>query len=348
MSKTNSQLSQAERDENLRRSDMALADLARDGGMLPPEAANRFIDFIQEEPTILRQARTIRMNGPQRKVDSMGFDKRILRAGRQVGGARDDGGNDRYVRAADRAAPRTRQVELNTSEVIAEIRLPYEVLEDNIEGGNFEAHVLRLMAQRVAVDLEELSLWGRSNHMTDPYLALQDGFMYRAMRDGNVLDNNGQGINPDLFANALLTMPQVYLRLLPQLRAYTTHANRIKFLQNVSKRQTGYGDSALQNNIPVTVHGLTLEAANMLATEEGGEGGLVTFPQNLLYGIQRNITIETDRDIRSREIIIVLTARVAFQIDDPNAVVRLMDIGGYQAPALNVNVVNLDDINITP
>lgn len=343
MTTTNTQLS---KEENLRRSDLALADLARDGGLLTPEQTERFMDFIEDEPTLLGQARVIRMNGPTRKVNSMGFGKRILRAARQVGSENDDGGNDRYVRAADRAAPQTRQIEMETSEVIAEVRLPYEVLEDNIEGGSFEAHVLRQIARQAATDLEELSLWGSSANVQDPYLALQDGYMLRALRDGNVLDNNGAGINPDMFANTLLSMPQKYLRLLPQMRAFITHANKIRYQQTVSKRQTGYGDSALQQgDLPLYAQGLRLEPVAMLAEPEQGESGLVTFPKNLLYGIQRKITIETDRDIKSREIIVVLTARVAFQIDDIDATVRLQNIGGYQAPILNVNVTNIGDLN---
>lgn len=338
MTTTNTKLS---KEENLRRSDLAIADLARDGGMLNPEQTDRFLDFVYEEPTILRQTREVRMNAPTRKVNSMGFDKRILRAGRQVGGELDSGGNDRYVRTDDRSAPTTRQVEMETSEVIAEIRLPYEVLEDNIEGGSFEAHVLKQIAVRTAIDLEELALWGRSTNVQDPFLALQDGYMHRTLRDGNVLDNSGSGISPDLFANALLSMPQKYLRLLPQMRAFITHANRIRYQQNVSKRQTGYGDSALQQgDLPLYAQGLQLESAAMLAADEDGESGLVTFPQNLLYGVQRRITIETDRDIRSREVIIVLTARIAFQIDDIDATVRLANIGGYQAPVFNVNMIN--------
>lgn len=329
--------------QNLTRADIALADLQANGGMLSPEQANQFIDFVMEEPTVLRQARVVRMNAPRRKINRMGFASRILRAARQVGSAEDDGGNDRYVRKADRAAPQTSQIELNTSEVIAEVRIPYEVLEDNIEGDNFEAHILRQIAQRAALDLEELGLWA-DTASTDPYLALQDGWMKRALTDGNVLDWNSAGISPDLFASALLSMPQKYLKNLAQMRAWVTHANIIKYRQKVSQRQTGYGDSAIQANIPLQAHGLTMEPAHLMSAGLNGEGGLVTFPQNLLFGIQRDISIESDKDIRSREYIIVLTARVALQIDDADATVAIQEIGGLVNPAsaMEVTIVNTE------
>jgi len=55
--------------------------------------------------------------------------------------------------------------------------------------------------------------------------------------------------------------------------------------------------------------------------------GLLTDPKNLIFGIQRQIHIETDKDIRSREYIIVLTARVDFQIEEEEAVVKYTNIG---------------------
>jgi len=321
--------------QTLARADASLADLASNGGLMQPEQANRFIDFIMEVPTVLQQARVIRMAGPETKIDRMGFDSRILRAARQIGGANDDGSNDRYVRKADRAAPRTTQIELRTSEVIAEVRLPYEVLEDNLEGKAMEAHIMRQIAQRAALDFEELALWADTAH-SDQFLALQDGWMKRGEMDGNVLDWGNQGINPDLFSTALLTLPQKYLRNLPQMRAFISHANRIKYQQAVTRRQTGAGDAAITGsvNAPIVTAGLQVEAAHLMAAGEQGEGGLVTFPQNLLWGIQRDITIETDKDIRAREYVIVLTARAALQVDDKDAVVRLKNIGGGRSTGL--------------
>lgn len=330
------------------RADLTVAQMTTTGGIMLPEQANRFIDFILEQPTILNQARLIRMTAPSVKINRMGFGSRILRAARQTGSANDDGSNDRYVRKADRSAPTTTQIELNTSEVIAEVRIPYEALEDNIEGASFEEHLLRAMAERIAVDLEELALWGDLTVAgTDPYLGLFDGWMKRA--NLHVLDNLSAGITPDTFANAFLTLPQRYARLLPQLKAWLSIENKVRYQQNVSRRQTGYGDSAVQDNLPLRAHGLTIEPAPMLALKESGQGGLVTVPSNLIWGIKRDISIETTKDIRSREIIIVVTARVGTQIDDLDAVVRLRNLGGLAAtPTLHVTVDNTVNTHEVP
>lgn len=312
------------RNENLARADIAIADLDTNGGLLSPEQSSTFIDMILDTPTILPQARVVRMASPEVKVNRLGFGSRILRAARQAGGANDDGSNDRYVRKADRSKPTSAQITLRDSEVIAEVHLPYEVLEDNIEGQSMEAHVMRLIAERAALDLEEWALWADTTS-ADEYLALQDGWLKRA-NVAHVVDNSAQGVNPDLFAAAMLAMPQKYLRYLNQMRAFVSMANTIRYRQRVSQRQTGYGDSALQDNIPLQAHGLRIEGAAMLAADNVGNRGLVTFPQNLLFGIRRDITVETDKDIRAREYIIVLTMRAALQIDDVDATVSLMDI----------------------
>lgn len=337
-------LTQAERQK---RADLALTDLTSNGGILSPEQANQFIDFILDEPTLLKQARHIRMTAPEMKINSMGFGSRILRAARQTGSALDAGGNDRYVRAADRAKPATSQIKLNTQEVIAEVRIPYEVLEDNIEGLSFEAHVIRSIASRVALDLEEYALWADKALATagptqDLFLGLEDGWMKRIST--NIYDNEDAGATPSVFTQSLLQLPQKYLRNLGTMKAFVTHAARINYMQYLQSRGTALGDAAVQGTAPLRSAGLPLEgvAALAMAPTTATGSGIITDPRNLLWGIQREITLETDRDIRAREHIIVVTARVAVQVDDVNAAVRIDDMGDLADSTLAVRVVNTD------
>lgn len=315
------------RNQNLQRADLAIDQLDTNGGLLSPDQSKTFIDMILDAPTVLPQARVIRMSAPEVKINRMGFGSRILRAARNAPGLgeEDDGSNGRYVRKAERAAPQTAQITLRDSEVIAEVRLPYEVLEDNIEGESVEAHIMRLIAERAALDLEEWALWADTSlAATDAFLGLQDGWLKRA--NSHVVNNLGAGVSPDMFSNALLAMPQKYLRDLAKMRGFVSLQNTIRYRSLVSKRQTGYGDSALQENIPLHAHGLRLEGAAALAFDNIGNSGLVTVPQNLLFGIRRDIMVETDRDIRARERVIVLTMRAALQIDDADAAVKLENI----------------------
>lgn len=304
-----------------KRADIALADLATNGGVLNPEQANAFIDMVQEQPTILKQSRIVRMNAPTRKINRMGFASRILKAAPQGTApyAADDGTNDRYLAAADRSTPTTSQIELNTKEIMAEVHIPYEVLEDNIEGQSFETHIMRLIAERAAQDLEEWMLTA-DVLSGDDYLALNDGLLKTAT--SHVVDNLSAGISPDLFEAGLLAMPQKYLRNLDALRQLIPVASSIRYRANVAKRATGYGDSALTSSGELMAYGTQVESAPLMPAATG----LFTFPQNILFGIQRNISIEVEKDIRSRQIIIVLTTRVDCKWDDEDAVVKYSNI----------------------
>ena len=310
--------------ENLARADLAISQLETNGGLLQPEQSKMFIDMVLDEPTILKQARVERMAAPEKWINRIGFGSRILRAARTTGSENDGGDNDRYMRKADRSAPTTSKIQLTSSEIIAEVRIPYEALEDNIEGTSLEAHIMRLIATQAALDLEEWALWADTATIGDEYMALQNGWLKRST--SHVADNLSAGINPDLVASALLALPQKYLRYLPQMRGFVSVANTIKYRQKIALRQTGYGDSVLQYGGPITAHGLQIEGAPMLAADNIGAMGLVTFPKNLIFGIRRDITVETDKDIRSREYIIVLTLRAGLQVDDVDAIVKLENI----------------------
>lgn len=315
----------ASNQELIQRADLAIADLNTNGGLLSPEQTETFLDIVQEQPTILKQVRSVRLGAPERKINKIGFTSRIMKAAPQGSPPymADDGTNDRYLLAADRSKPVTSQLSISTKEMIAEVHIPYEALEDNIEGQSFEQHVMRLIAERAAIDFEEFALFA-DTASGDAYLALQDGWLKRMT--SHVVDNSNAGPSPDLFMNGLLSMPQKYLRNLAEIKHVVSVANTLKYRQVVSARQTGYGDSTLQNNVPLQAYGVQIEAAPMLAAGGAGKFGFLTHPKNLIWAIWRNIQVETDKDIRAREIIIVLTCRVGLQVEDEDATVKYINI----------------------
>jgi hypothetical protein len=311
--------------ENLRRADLVMATFQANGGTLQMEQANAFIDYVLEQPTILAQARTEIMQANDKQIARFGFGQRIMRAAPQAGGLNDDGTNSRKLLKAQRSAPTNTQIKLTANEMIAEVRLPYEFFEDNIEGQSIEDRIFRGMAAQSAIDFEEYALWAdtalaAAGAGQDTYLGMTDGWMKR-IAAAHVVDNASAGVSADMFANALLGLPQKYLNRLPQMRAFVSTANRIKYQQKVAARLTGLGDSSIQSDPtkPVFAYGLQVEPAQTLAFDGNGSKGMVTFPNNLIWGIRRNISVETDKDISSREIIIVLTCRVAVQVDDIDA-----------------------------
>lgn len=315
--------------ELAKRADIAIGDLETNGGKLDPEQEMRFLNLIKKEPTILSQARWINMSAPQRKINRMGFDSRIMKAAPQGTApfAADDGSNDRWLAAADRSKVTTSQITLTTKEVMAEIHIPYEVLEDNIEGGGFEDHIMSEMARQVARDLEDLLINGDTGS-GDAFLATFDGLLVQAT--SNVYDSQGDfgsgetvSLIPDTVEGNLLTMPEQYLRNMNDLRMYVGTPSTIRYRGNVAKRATGYGDSSLTTENNLVAYGLQIDAAPYMPAANG----IFTFPNNIIFGVQRDISIETDKDIRAREIIIVLTMRIDSKYDLEEAVVKTTNLG---------------------
>jgi hypothetical protein len=52
-----------------------------------------------------------------------------------------------------------------------------------------------------------------------------------------------------------------------------------------------------------------------------------TYPNNIIWGVQRDIMIEKDRDIRRRVIQIVLTMRIDFKCETADALVVAENVG---------------------
>lgn len=304
----------------IKKADIALSDLAT-AGRLNPEQTDRFIQTLMDEPTILRNVRTVTMNGPQMKINKIGFGSRILRPAVSATPLAD----------GDRVKPDLSQVELNTKEIMAEVHIPYDVLEDNIERGNIAVGmesgagglhqtIVDLLARRAAVDLEELAIMG-DTASGDSYLALQDGYLKLATANGV---NVGGAWSKDAVKAGIKAMPDKYLRNRAVMQHFVSVDNETELRDQYGGRQTAMGDSHIQGNLPLYVFGSKVTGAALMPQANG----LFTNPQNLIFGIQRNIMVEYDKDIRSRVFIVVLTCRLDFQIEEVNALVKYSGITG--------------------
>jgi len=321
--------------ELIRKADLALSDLST-AGRLNPEQTDRFIRTLIDQPTILTQCRTVAMNSYQMKINKIGFGSRILNAGASSQGVSTTNGvngtgEGQALNASQRAKADLGQIQLNTSEVIAQINIPYDVLEDNVEGGNVNTPlqtgaggmhqtIVDLIAERAALDLEELALRGDTSSL-DTYLALCNGYLKLAQ--ANVVNVNG-AFDKNACKAALKTMPTRYLRNRSALQHFVSVDNETEIRDQYGSRQTALGDQQIQGLLPVYAYGSKVTPVALM----NGDQGLYTDPMNFVFGIQRNIQIEYTKDITARVFIIVLTARVAFALEEPNAIVKYTGLQG--------------------
>lgn len=309
----------------VQKADLALSDLTADGGLLNPEQSDTFIRQVIDAPTLIRSVRTVPMSRPEMKVNKIGFGSRILRPAPQSGGSGtgDTGAdpvNPRHLASTDRSSPDLGQVSLATSEVIAEVHLHDEVLEDNIERGDLQNTILALIAERAALDLEELLVQGDTSSL-DTYLALQDGVI--KLSNVNVVDAAGSPVNVNIFNDSKKAMPTRYRRNLAAMRYFSSMDVESDYRVAVASRGTDLGDAVLTGNAPLPVLGTPLVGVALMPNENI----VFTNPQNIIWGVQRDVRIERDRDVRARSWIIVLTLRVAIQIEETDAVVKVINLG---------------------
>lgn len=313
----------------LQKADIAVADLQSNGGYLQPEQAAAFIRKLIAEPTVLKSSRLVTMTSPQRQINKIGFGSRILRPA--VSGV--------ALTQSERSKADLGKVTLTTKEVIAEIRLPYDVVEDNIERAmvseqagsgpgtismeGIKGTIMDMIAQRAALDLEELALLG-DTASADSYLALTDGYLKLAANGGHVVNANNTPISRALFKAGTQAMPSQYLRNKAAMVNYVSYSQELEYRDQVAARIGALGDATLQGTGDVYASGIVVKAAALMP----GSKGLLTNPQNMIFGIQRQIMIETAKDITTREYIIVLTARVDFKIEETDAIVTYTGMTG--------------------
>ena len=304
-------MSQTQRDI-ANKADLTVQDLVTNGGYLQIEQVDTFLRMVKDQPTIIRDARRVNMKSHTREVDKIGFTSRLLQKAPA---------SATYLADNLRGKPTTGKVVLETNKMIAEVHIDYETLEDNIERGNLEQVIMQEMAKQVALDLEELVLLGDTAKAgTDPYLGLQNGVIKQAT--DHIVNVTGT-MTKENFSLGIKEMPSKYLRDRSQFRWYVSHNNETDYRDSLGNRETNLGDSLIEGFRGVYHHGIPIVPVALMPETNA----ILTRPDNIIWGVWRDIMVETDKDIRSQVYIIVLTLRAGMVLEEKDAIVLMQGIG---------------------
>ncbi|MCY8290296.1 MULTISPECIES: phage major capsid protein [unclassified Bacillus (in: firmicutes)] len=305
--------------EAIRKAEMTLSSLST-GGLMNPTQASAFIRMVQDAPTILNDARVIEMDHDTQKIEKIGFGQRILRAAQEGVGLTKD----------QKAVPSTSTVNLSTKEVIAEVNITYDTLENNIEKEGLQNTIMQILAERAAVDIEELIVNGDKTS-SDPYLAQLDGLRKQAI--SHIVDVNGEELTRATFKKGVKAVPSKYLRIPQDFRFYTSPGLEVEWKDRVADRQTNLGDAAVQGGLS-SAFGIPVKGISNMQPYMIGEADattdvsdiILTHPKNIILGFSRNIRIEVDKDIRRRMFVIVLTAKLDSTFEEEDAVAKIVKV----------------------
>jgi hypothetical protein len=289
-------------------------------GILRPEQARRFIDYVWDATVLAQDGRRVTMRANTMELEKVNVGERVIRAATQAIGE--------YTNAGATFS----KVELTTKKIRLDWEVSSEALEDNIEGAALEDHVVRLMTNAFGNDIEDLAING--DGATGAFLSIMDGFKNKVTAGSDaheaevtVTDNAWTtGVMQDI----ITAMPRKYRALKNNLKFYAgTEAfqgivkNNGTLADAVAEAFAGQVPGSTQANRQNYLDGLGQAFGGARTTRVLGvdvqevpyyPAGYVdlTFPQNRVWGFQRDITV--NREYRPKKDTVEYTVFVRFGI----------------------------------
>lgn len=279
-------------------------------GLLNPEQARRFIDYVWDATVLANDGRKVTMRANTMEIEKVNVGERVIRAASQALGSYENTG-----------ATFTK-VELTTKKIRLDWEVSTEALEDNIEGGALEDHLVRLMTNAFANDIEDLAINGDGG--ADPFLGIMDGFVNQVTTGGDAheatLEVTDNEWTPEAMQAIIYALPRKYRALKSGLKFY---AGTDTFAGIVASNGT-LADSVFTYGARDTyLSGADQTVGNARVTRALGIPVLevpyypddyvdLTFPQNRVWGFQRDITV--NREYKPKKDTIEYTVFVRFGI----------------------------------
>lgn len=324
--------------ELLRKADITIQNLLDDGGAMPYEMAQTFLRKIMLQVTFFNEIRQVPMARNEIRIPTIVSAGRMLRAGRNMYGAIKNsdstgldygfGAPNRGFSKSERAKVQTGIISMKTDELVAVMYLTYELLEDVVQGGSidgtdFQDLVLNIMADQIALDLEEKVILGDVTNVGDDLLSLQNGLLKFAQ--SNIVNQNNDPISHLLFAQMIKSLPVKYRSRLSRYKFYVNSNVEVDFRAQVAQRQTQLGDAMVTGMAPVTVLGIPMVKVGSMPVDQI----VLTDPLNIMFGVQRSFRLATQRDEENRLIKIIVTMRVGQQVEQEDMMVKAINVGSF-------------------
>jgi hypothetical protein len=298
-------------------------------GILRPEQARRFIDYVWDATVLAQDGRRVTMRANTMELEKVNVGERVIRAAAQAVGD--------YTNAGATFS----KVELTTKKIRLDWEVSAEALEDNIEGAALEDHLVRLMTNAFGNDIEDLAINGTGDAGDGAFLGIMNGFVNRVKNDGDahesVVTVSDNAWTPEVMQNIILAMPRKYRALKNNLKFYAG----TDVFQGIVKNNGTLADAIAEAMGP-RVAGT---AANRQAYLDGNGqtfGGArttrvlgidvqevpyypagyvdLTFPQNRVWGFQRDITVNREYKPKKDTVEYTVFVRFGIQWEEQDAI----------------------------
>ena len=296
-------------------------------GILRPEQARRFIDYVWDATTLAQDGRRVTMRANTMELEKVNVGERVIRAAAQADAT--------YTNAGATFS----KVELTTKKIRLDWEVSAEALEDNVEGAGLEDHLVRLMTNAFANDIEDLAING--DGATGSFLSIMDGFVNKAKTNGDaheaVVTVANDAWTPEVMQSIINAMPRKYRALKNNLKFYAgtdafggivkhngtlvdavveglggvvgaTLANRQNYLDG--QGQT-FGGARSTRVLGIEVQEVPYYPAGYVD---------LTFPANRVWGFQRDITVNREYVAKKDTIEYTVFVRFGIQWEEEDAI----------------------------
>ena len=280
------------------------------GGILAPEQSRRVIDYVWDATVLANDGRKVTMKANTQEIEKVNVGERVIRAANQADGT--------YTNANATFT----KVELTTKKIRLDWEVSSESLEDNIEGAALEDHLVRLMTNAFGNDLEDLAINGDGS--TGSFLSIMDGFVHQVTTGGDaheaVVSVSNNEWTPEVLESVIHALPRKYRALKSGLKFYAstdtfagivkengTNADAIWTYENRNQYLSG-ADQTLGNARVSRALGIPVLEVPYFPDDYVE----LTFPQNRVWGFQRDITV--NREYKAKKDTIEYTVFVRFGI----------------------------------
>ncbi len=323
-------------------------------GLLYPDQANRFLDYMWDATILAKAARTIRMRSNTTEIDRVSVGQRIMTVASEDNPREYTGIDNTGASTITNAAATFSKVSLTTRKLRLDWELSSESLEDNVEGADLEDHIARLMATQAGNDIEDVLINGIGS--STGLLSAFKGFRQLAIDNSHVVDAQGVGLDKAVFNLAIKTLPRKYKQRRNQLRFFTGSNLVQDYLYNLTTSTTVTpfdiasgvirGDVTANDGGPgtVTPFAFGIPVINVPLMDEtltgdyttptGLHGDLhLTFPQNFIIGIKRDVTVYRLFQPKKDTIEYTLFIRVGCAVEnyDAHVIVKNVKVAGSVA-----------------
>lgn len=289
-----------------------------DGGILNPEQSRQFIEYIFEQQVLAQDGRRVTMRSNTAELEKLNVGERVIRAANQADAT--------YTNAAVAFT----KVEIVTKKIRLDWEVASEALEDNIEGGALEDHLVRTMTRAFANDLEDLAINGTGSG-TNVFLKIMQGFYAKEDDGGNQatsVTSSGSAWTVQNLQDIVLAMPRKYRGSRSAMKFYAGSPTMSSLLNSLA--QTGNFNSEriveriVDGSVPQIVGAplqyRVLGLPIMEVPYFPDNYVSLTFPENRIWGFQRDVTVHREFKPKKDTTEYTVFVRFGVQIEETDAV----------------------------